>query len=177
MAHQLDKNALKKVAQIAQKDSLVFIEYGNNKVNAGNTLINYADLREQINEEITEFENLTITDTLTVEGGIEGNGTNIAGFYPTAAPQALSGAGAVNVTSYYTAWTTTSTDAATLTDGNQVGQLKKITLVVDGGDGTLTPTSFGTSSTITFDTAGNYVLLMWDGSDWIVLENNGTTIA
>ena len=90
---------------------------------------------------------------------------------PFAAAQALSGAGAINVTSYYTAWTTTGADAGTLADGTVKGQLKKIQLIVDGGDGTLTPSNFGDGTTITFADAGDYVVLVWDGSDWEVLES------
>lgn len=90
---------------------------------------------------------------------------------PNAAQQALSGAGAINVTSFYTAWTTTGADAATLADGTAIGQLKKIQLIVDGGsDGTLTPSNLNGGTTITFDDAGEYCLLMWDGTGWTVLE-------
>ena len=98
------------------------------------------------------------------------NGSGIAPFLPTATQQNLSGAGAINVTSYYTAWTTTGADAGTLADGTMVGQLKKIQLVVDGGDGTLTPSNFADGSTITFADAGDYVILMWLGEEWRALE-------
>lgn len=90
--------------------------------------------------------------------------------------QDLSGAGAISVATYYTAWTTTAADAGTLADGD-LGQLKKITLVVDGGDGTLTPANLSGGTTITFDTAGDYVVLYFNGTDWVVTENSGTTIA
>ena len=87
-----------------------------------------------------------------------------------AAQQALSGAGALNVTSYYSAWTTTGADAGTLADGTAIGQLKKIQLIVDGGDGTLTPSNLSGGTTITFADAGDYVVLVWDGTNWIALE-------
>lgn len=88
---------------------------------------------------------------------------------PTGAPQALSGAGAVNVTSFRTNWTTGSAQAGTLADGTRVGQLKHIQLIVDGGDGTLTPANFGDGTTITFADAGDFALLRWDGAEWWVV--------
>lgn len=99
--------------------------------------------------------------------------TQVLGFFPIAAEQALSGPGAINLTSYHTKVTTTGTDALTLADSTQIGQLKKITLVADGGDGTLTLTGY---TSITFDDAGDYVVLVWTGSAWQVIENSGTTI-
>lgn len=89
---------------------------------------------------------------------------------PTGAPQALSGAGAINVTSYRTNWTTGAAQAGTLADGTRIGQLKKIQLIVDGGDGTLTPANFGDGTTITFADAGDFAVLRWDGAEWWVVE-------
>ena len=91
-------------------------------------------------------------------------------FIPAVAQQALSGAGAINVTTFYTAWTTTGAEAGTLANGTQIGQLKKIQLIVDGGDGTLTPASFSNGTTITFADAGDYAVLIWDGTNWIAIE-------
>jgi len=51
--------------------------------------------------------------------------------YVNGSPQAISAAGAANVTSYKTNWTTTGADALTLADGSKVGQLKLIQLIVD----------------------------------------------
>jgi len=101
---------------------------------------------------------------------ISGANSTTAPFLTTTVPQALSGAGALNVTSYLTQWTTTGADAGTLADGNDIGQLKKIVFVVDGGDGTLTPANFNTYSTVTFDDVGDYVILMWLGSEWYYIE-------
>ena len=75
--------------------------------------------------------------------------------------QALSGAGAVDVTSLITQVTTTGADALTLANGAN-GQLKIITMVADGGDGTLTPTTFANGTTITFNDVGDSVLLVYN---------------
>lgn len=93
----------------------------------------------------------------------------LGGILPAAA-QSLSGAGAINVTSYLTKWTTTAANAGTLADGTFVGQQKKIQLIVDGGDGTLTPANLAGGTTITFADAGDFALLVWDGSDWNAVE-------
>jgi hypothetical protein len=88
----------------------------------------------------------------------------------TAGVQSLSGAGAINITSFATNWTTTGANAGTLADGASVGQQKIITLVVDGGDGTLTPTNLKDGTTITFSNVGDQVRLVWDGAEWVVVE-------
>ncbi len=102
--------------------------------------------------------------------GWEGTSSNYAMMCPLAAQQALSGAGAITVTEYYTAWTTTGADAGTLADGNVKGQVKKIQLIVDGGNGTLTPTNLTGGTTITFADAGDYCVLMWSGTSWVPIE-------
>ena len=93
-----------------------------------------------------------------------------ADFIPAGAQQLISGAGAINVTSYFTAWTTTAANAGTLANGTRPGQLKEIQLVVDGGDGTLTPATFADGTTITFSNAGDNVLLRWTTSGWKVVR-------
>lgn len=93
----------------------------------------------------------------------------------SAVQQALSGAGAINVTSYLTVWTTTGVNAGTLANGTFVGQKKKIQLVVDGGDGTLTPVSLSGGTTITFSNVGDFVVLRWNGTAWAVIERANAT--
>jgi hypothetical protein len=89
---------------------------------------------------------------------------------PSGAVQALSGAGAVNVTSYLTRVTTTGANALTLANGVRRGQLKKIQQIVDGGDGTLTPTSASGFTTVVFADVGDYVVLQWNGTAWTIVE-------
>lgn len=91
-------------------------------------------------------------------------------YIPDAVAQSLSGAGAINVTTFLTKWTTTAADAGTLADGTRIGQLKKIQLIVDGGDGTLTPSNLANGTTITFADAGDFALLRWNGTDWRAIE-------
>lgn len=101
--------------------------------------------------------------------GIAGAGSTRNPMYTTTVQQALSGAGAINVTTAFTAWTTTGADAGTLADGAQIGQIKEIMLTVDGGDGTLTPSNLQDGTTITFSAIGDFVRLIWTGTEWAVI--------
>jgi hypothetical protein len=114
---------------------------------------------------------VTVDGVLLKDGGVSNAGaTQIAGFYPTVAAQALSGPGAVNVTSYLTKYTSTAgAEALTLAAGTQIGQRKRVSHVVDGGSGVLTATFVG-GTTITFTTVAEYADLLWTGAAWAVLE-------
>jgi hypothetical protein len=94
--------------------------------------------------------------------------------------QALSGPGAVNITTLTTAFTSTGTgDALTLADG-AAGQLKMIVYVAEaaGGDtGVLTPTNLGGFTTITFNAIGDSCLLQFIGTDWWVISARGAALA
>ncbi len=120
-----------------------------------------------------------ISNNFTVLSGsvISGSGSTFVPFIPLSSQQSLSGAGAIDITTFYTAWTSTGADAGTLADGAMKGQLKKIRLVVDGGDATLTPNNASGFTTITFNDANDEVLLGFNGTAWVCLENNGATLA
>ena len=95
----------------------------------------------------------------------------------TGSVQSLSGAGAVNLTDLITEVTTTGADALTLANGS-TGQVKIITMIVDGGDGTLTPTTFANGTTITFNDANDTVALLYANTiGWVVISNSGATVA
>jgi hypothetical protein len=94
--------------------------------------------------------------------------------------QSLSGAGAVNITTLTTAFTSTATgNALTLADGT-AGQLKMIVYVAEaaGGDtGVLTPTNLGGFTTITFNAVGDSCLLQFIGTDWWAISVRGAALA
>ena len=94
----------------------------------------------------------------------------------TGGVQSLSGAGAVDIVNLVTEVTTTGADALTLANGT-AGQVKIITMIVDGGDGTLTPTTLAGGTTITFNDVGDGVVLVYGTAGWVVVGNNGATIA
>ena len=92
--------------------------------------------------------------------------------------QSLSGAGAVDLTNLITELTTTGADALTLADGTTSGQIKIINMIVDGGDGTLTPTTFANGTTITFNDANDTVMLLYANTiGWVIIANSGATVA
>ena len=91
--------------------------------------------------------------------------------------QALSGAGAVNLTTLVTSLTTTgSAQALTLADGT-AGQMKIITHTVDGGSAVLTPTTKIGFTTVTFTAVGDAVTLVYTAAGWAVVGSKGVTIA
>ena len=92
--------------------------------------------------------------------------------------QSLSGAGAVDLTNLVTELTTTGADALTLADGTTSGQIKIVNMIVDGGDGTLTPTTFANGTTITFDAVAESATLVWNSTiGWVATSVQGATIA
>ncbi len=96
----------------------------------------------------------------------------------TGGVQSLSGAGAVDLTNLVTELTTTGANALTLADGTTSGQVKIINMIVDGGDGTLTPTTFANGTTITFDAVAESATLVWNSTiGWVATSVQGATIA
>ena len=94
----------------------------------------------------------------------------------TGGVESVSGAGALNLTDLITEVTTTGADALTLANGS-AGQVKIITMIVDGGNGTLTPATLAGGTTITFADVGDGVVLVYGTAGWVVVGNNGATIA
>lgn len=100
-----------------------------------------------------------------------------SGFGPVGSVDTRTGAGAISVTSLTTKLVTTGADALTLADGVQ-GQFKIIYMQTDGGDGTLTPATKTGYATITFNDARDTVVLQFLTTlGWIIVSNNGATVA
>jgi len=100
----------------------------------------------------------------------------IAGALITA-PQLLSGAGAVNVTTGSTNYTSTGVaQALTLADG-VAGQRKSVIHSVDGGSGVLTPTTKIGFTTITFTNVGDAVELEYTAAGWAIVGIRGAVAA
>jgi len=83
--------------------------------------------------------------------------------------------GAISLTAFCTYLNIdTSGDAFTLANSTVSGQLKKIILRNDPGSAevaTVTGEFTGTSKTLTFSNAGEFVLLYWNGTIWVVIES------
>jgi len=92
--------------------------------------------------------------------------------------QALSGAGAVNVTQRTTKLTSTGVgNALTLANGLYAGQRKTIVHEVDGGSAVLTPATPLHFATYTFTNVHDWLELQWTGAAWIIVGYGGGTIA
>ncbi len=89
--------------------------------------------------------------------------------------QAITGAGAVDVITGVTQFTSDgAAQALTIADG-YIGQRKVVVHVVDGGSGVLTPVNGLGYTTITFTTAGEAVELMFLAGGWAVIGFGGLT--
>ena len=84
------------------------------------------------------------------------------------APQAMTAAGAVSITTAVTTVASSGAIALTLADGAQ-GQIKIIVFITDGGDATLTPATMNDGTTLTFADAGDAAILMWLATGWQVI--------
>ena len=118
-----------------------------------------------------------VTSTNGFIGAVTGNITgNVTGDI-FATNQALSGAGAVNLTDMLTSLTTTgAAQALTLANGT-TGQIKIISHVVDGGSAVLTPTTKIGFTTITFTNVGDSATLVYTAAGWAIVGISGAVAA
>lgn len=120
--------------------------------------------------------NQAVDSTKAFEGRttVQGNRySTIGGVNYNMTAQALSGAGAVGLTTWATHITTTAANALTLADGVQ-NQQKMLVMVSDGGAGTLTPTNLYNGTTITFDDVGDSAHLVFLDGQWCFMGGTAT---
>jgi hypothetical protein len=121
--------------------------------------------------------NVTGNTTGNITGNVTGNVTGDLTGRVFGTVGTRSGAGAVPITSGTVRLTTTGADALTLANGVN-GQILTIVMVVDGGDGTLTPTTKTGFATITFNDVGDAVVLQYFTTlGWMIISNYGTSVA
>ena len=93
------------------------------------------------------------------------------------APQAITAAGAVNLTTPVTTVATSGAIALTLANG-AVGQVKILCMTTDGGTATLTPTTLNGYTTVALDTVGDSCILIYNSTGgWSVIGNQGCVLA
>ena len=92
-------------------------------------------------------------------------------------PQALSGAGVLNLTTSITNCTSTGAgQVVSLADSTQIGQIKIVSHTVDGGDVRVTPATLDGGSYATLDAVGVTVVLIWNDSAWQIIAGNGYAV-
>ena len=147
-------------------------------------LVTATELQSTLGEFTTLRTDSLSTDTsngdLTI--GTQGTGkivlsadTSMTGAF-IGSRQTISGAGAINLTTLYTEITTTGAQAYTLANG-VIGQMKIIVMVVDGGDATITPTTFANGTSVVMDAVHDSVTLIYGASGWQVIASRNVTIS
>lgn len=114
---------------------------------------------------------ININEGLVVDGVLTASGT-IHGV------QNLTGSGStevINLTDTVTLLTTTGAQNFSLANGTE-GQIKIISMKVDGGDATVTPATFVNGTSITFDSVNDTMTLLYQSTGWIVLAQQNTTV-
>ena len=92
-------------------------------------------------------------------------------------PQALSGAGVLNLTTSITNCTSTGAgQVVSLANSTQAGQIKIVSHTVDGGDVRVTPATLDGGSYFTLDAVGDTVVLIWNDSAWQIIAGNGYAV-
>jgi len=127
--------------------------------------INGTTLDSTDSTKITVAESVDVTGTLTANGLING-------------VQNLTGSGStevISLTETVTLLTTTGAQAFSLANGTE-GQIKIISMKVDGGDATVTPATFVNGTSITFDSVNDTMTLLYQSTGWIVLAQQNTTV-
>ena len=111
-------------------------------------------------------ESVNVTGTLTSRGNVFG-------------VQRLTGSGStevVNLTDTVTLLITTgSSQAFSLANGVE-GQIKILSMVTDGGSGTVTPASFVNGTSITFDDVEDTITLLYQSTGWVVLARQNAVV-
>ena len=141
-------------------------------------------------ERLVDANNKTIAEVDTsgnvtyAGGGTFGGTVAVTGSVTstTTASDALTAAGAINVLTPYTTLVTTGEGyAVTLAAPSRAGLVKVIEMITDGGfDVTLAMTNMvggSASTTVTFNDAGDQLVLVSAASKWIVLKERGVTVA
>jgi hypothetical protein len=130
---------------------------------------------DRIDVEISGANDFTITFkrfNISAGSSVVADGSTVLPLIPIAAQQSIVGSGAANLTTYFTDWLTSGPGQNLTLANGEKGQLKKILVnpVTTPNTVTITPASFSGGTQITSSTAGDYVILQFDGTNWVALE-------
>ena len=88
--------------------------------------------------------------------------------------QNITGPGAISVTTGVTLITTTGADAYTLADGTE-GQVKIISMLVDGGDAIVTPDNLVGYTSVTLNNVKDNFTLLYQSTGWVITALQAAT--
>jgi hypothetical protein len=117
------------------------------------------------------------TSALTLTGGIAGPTSTLAMMIPIGAnAAAVTPAAAIPLTNYLS-WldATAGATTQTLAAGVVRGQVKRLQ-AVHGNNDVVTVTGGSGFSTITFTEVGEYVVLLWTGAAWVIIESGNVLL-
>ena len=72
--------------------------------------------------------------------------------------------------------TTTGTEAYTLADGIE-GQIKVISMKVNGGNATVTPDNYVNGTSILFNNVNDTITLLYQTTGWVQLARQNATVS
>ena len=88
--------------------------------------------------------------------------------------QNITGPGAISVTTGVTLITTTGADAYTLADGVE-GQIKIISMKVDGGDAIVTPDNLVGYTSVTLNNVHDNFTMLYQSTGWVITALQSAT--
>jgi len=88
----------------------------------------------------------------------------------------VTGGGALSLTTAVSLITTTGTEAYTLADGIE-GQIKIISMKVDGGNATVTPANYINGTSILFNNVNDTITLLYQSTGWVQLARQNATVS
>ena len=87
----------------------------------------------------------------------------------------VTGGGALSLTTAVSLISTTGVEAYTLADGVE-GQIKIISMKVDGGNATVTPANYINGTSILFNNVNDTIVLMYQTTGWVQLARQNATV-
>jgi len=88
----------------------------------------------------------------------------------------VTGGGALSLTTAISLITTTGTEAYTLADGIE-GQIKIISMKVNGGNATVTPDDYVNGTSILFNNVNDTITLLYQSTGWVQLARQNATVS
>ena len=89
----------------------------------------------------------------------------------------VTGGGALSLTTAVSLITSTGTEAYTLADGTLEGQIKIISMKVDGGNATVTPDNYINGTSILFNNVNDTITLLYQSTGWVQLARQNATVS